>query len=131
MQSHLVVLGLELLILGLVASSNLLDLGDGLVFLQNVPVFGFQVVFQTVPLRRQMGHRVSEGLQLRLSRVTAGAGSDARIITISVRLFLGMQLINLPLGITAAESPALVILTVKLQRSNTNHRTFITEMRPK
>lgn len=131
MQSHLVVLCLELLILGLVASSNLLDLGDGLVFLQNVPVFGFQVVFQTVPLRRQMGHRVSEGLQLRLSRVTAGAGSDARIITISVRLFLGMQLINLPLGITAAESPALVILTVKLQRSNTNHRTFITEMRPK
>lgn len=60
-------LGFELLILGLVASSNLLDLGDGLVLLQNVAVFCFQVFLLSVSLRRETGHRVSEGLQLRLS----------------------------------------------------------------
>lgn len=43
-------LGFELLILALVASSDLLDLGDGLVLLQNVAVFGFQVFLQHVSL---------------------------------------------------------------------------------
>lgn len=86
-------LGFELVVLSLVASSNLLHLGDGLVLLQNILVLGLHVFLQSVSLRRQTGHRVSEGLQLRLSRVTAGAGSDAQ----AAGFRLGPKIRTLPL----------------------------------
>lgn len=57
----------ELLILGLVASSDLLHLIDGLVLFQNVVVFCFQVFFQRVSFSCQLCHRLSEAVQLRLS----------------------------------------------------------------
>lgn len=67
----------QLFILAFVAAPNLLDLCDGLTLLQNVIVFGFQVLLESVSLCCQMGDRVSEVLQLGLSRVTAGSGSKA------------------------------------------------------
>ena len=50
MLSHLVMLGFELLVLGFVAPSDLLHLGDGLVLLKNVAAFCFQVFLQGVSL---------------------------------------------------------------------------------
>lgn len=67
----------ELFILAFVAASNLLDLCDGLIFLQNVIVFCFQVLLESISLCCQMGDWAPEVLQLGLSRVTAGSGSEA------------------------------------------------------
>lgn len=74
LQTNLVILDFELLILALVAPSNLLNLGDSLVFLLHLRVAVFQVLLHFVSLRRQTCQRVSESLQLVLSRITAGVG---------------------------------------------------------
>lgn len=67
-------LDFELLVLTLVAPSDLLHLRDGLVLLLHLQVAVFQLLLRFVSLRRQAGQRVSESLQLVLSRVTAGVG---------------------------------------------------------
>lgn len=54
--------GFELLVLGFIASSNLLHLGYGLVLLHNVIVFCFQVFLQRVSFGRQAGNRLSEAM---------------------------------------------------------------------
>lgn len=74
--THLVILDLQLLVLGLVAASDLLHLCDGLDLLLDVVVFSLQFFLQRVSLRCETAHGVSQRLQLRLGGVTAGAGSE-------------------------------------------------------
>ena len=77
--TDLVVLHLQLLVLGLVAAADLLDLSDGLVLLQDIVVLALRVLLQAVPLRAQPGHIVLEPQQLGLGRVTAGVGPAPQI----------------------------------------------------